>query len=70
MKREKPGEAGWGSVPATLWQIMEDSTPFCTRVVMHPKGMKEHHVESKDFGLCTSNTFDYPSDPGILTSLL
>lgn len=54
MKREEP-EAGWGSSPATLWQMMEDSAPFCTRVAMHPKGMKEHHVQSKDFDICISN---------------
>lgn len=70
MKREEPEEAGWGSGPATLWPIMEDSAPFCTRVAMHPKGMKEHHIQSTDFGICTSNAFDYPSDPGTLTPLL
>lgn len=53
MKREEP-EAGWGSGLATPWQMMEDSAPFCTRVAMHPKGMKEHHVQSKDFGICIS----------------
>lgn len=50
---------------------MEDSSPFYTGVAMHPKGMKEHNIESKDFDICTCAAFDYPSDDGgILTSLL
>lgn len=58
------------SIPATLWQILEDSTPFCTEEAMHPKQMQKHCIETKDLGVCTSTTFDYLRDPEMIWPLL
>lgn len=67
---QRAGEVDRSSIPAALWQILEDSAPFCTGPAMQSKHMQNYHVESKDGYVCPSVAFDCISDPEILRSLL
>lgn len=49
------------------WKIVP---PFAQEWPCILRGWKSTTFQSTDFGICTSNAFDYPSDPGILTPLL